>query len=302
MSEVISFGGINIDLVVYINRPPNIGETMEGGSVQFFLGGKGANQAVAASRLGVPISFVGNVGRDFFGREVQTLLSKENIELSMLGSVKEKTGMAIISVSNDAENQIIFIPGANKVTKFNQIPKERLKNAQIIISQMEVETEEVEKLFVSSKKYETLNILNVAPYKKPTKELLFNSDILVFNELEFCLFTKLKSHLSLQLDSLKQKLDGHNFNKNQSIIITLGERGLVFYQNNQMEHIEGLKVNALDTVGSGDCFVGALSFSLLEGKSLKESCEFANKSAAISVTRQGAATSMPTIDEVVNYN
>ena len=302
MSEVISFGGINIDLVVYINRLPNIGETMEGDSVQFFLGGKGANQAVAASRLGVPISFVGNVGRDFFGREVQTLLSKENIELSMLGSVKEKTGMAIISVSNDAENQIIFIPGANKVTKFNQIPKERLKNAQIIISQMEVETEEVEKLFVSSKKYETLNILNVAPYKKPTKELLFNSDILVFNELEFCLFTKLKSHLSFQLDSLRQKLDGHNFNKKQSIIITLGERGLVFYQNNQMEHIEGLKVNALDTVGSGDCFVGALSFSLLEGKSLKESCEFANKSAAISVTRKGAATSMPTIDEVVNYN
>jgi len=301
MSEVISFGGINIDLVVYINRQPNMGETVEGDSVQFFLGGKGANQAVAASRLGVPISFVGNIGTDFFGKEVENLLSKENIGLSMLGSVNEKTGMALINVFNDAENQIIFIPGANKATNFKQIPKERLKNAQIIISQMEVEINEVEKLFVNSKQYNTLNILNIAPYKKPTRELLVNSDILVFNELEFCLFTNSKSNSPLYLDNLKQTLDEQNFNNKQSIIITLGGRGLVLYWNNQMEHIEGLKVNALNTVGSGDCFVGALSFSLLEGKSLKESCEFANKSAAISVTKKGASASMPTIDEVVNF-
>ena len=301
MSEVISFGGINIDLVSYLSRLPDIGETMEGDSVEFFLGGKGANQAVAVSRLGVQVSFVGNVGKDSFGKEVQILLSKENIELSMMGKVNERTGMAIINVFNDSQNQIIFIPGANKLTKCNQISEEQLKKTQIIISQMEVKIDEIEMLFNNSKKYKALNILNIAPYKKPTKKLISNADVLVFNELEFSLFTNLKTSVSLHLDSLKQKLDGHNFTNKKSIIVTLGERGLVFYQNNKMEYIEGQKVNAVDTVGSGDCFVGALSYSLLEGKTLKDSCDFANKSAALSVTKKGAVASMPRLQDVINF-
>ena len=280
MSEVLVFGGVNLDQVVYLPRAPKEGETLEGESVQTFLGGKGANQAVALSRLGASVSFVGNVGQDSFGEELKLELSKEGLDLSMLGVAQEKTGTAFINVFKNSDNQIIYVPGANQFTSHKQVPGERLQEAKIVVSQMEVNSEEVEKLFVNAKENNCLTILNVAPFRKPSNLLISNTDILVFNELEFCLFIGLETY------------------EKCSLIITLGERGLVYFKDKEMNYIKGHDVEAIDTVGSGDCFVGALSFSLLKDKSLKESCEFANRSAAISVTRKGAAASMPTIDEV----
>ena len=143
-----------------------------------------------------------------------------------------------------------------------------------------------------------MNILNLAPFKKPSKKLVAHTDVLVFNELEFSLFTSFDTSSPVEVDILKEKLENQNLSNKLTLIVTLGERGLVYYENNKMDYIEAEKVKAIDTVGSGDCFVGALSYSLLNGKSLKDSCEFANKSAALSVTRKGAATSMPNIEEV----
>ena len=144
--------------------------------------------------------------------------------------------------------------------------------------------------------------MNVAPFKTPSKKLLNYTDVLVFNELEFSLFLGLETSKFLDLDSLKEKITSLDIDDRSSLIVTLGERGLVCYKNSTLDYIAGYPVEAIDTVGSGDCFIGALTFSLLEGKSLKESCKFANKSAAISVTRKGAAASMPTIEEVVNFS
>ena len=298
MSEVIVFGGVNLDQVVYLPRAPKEGETLEAESVQTFLGGKGANQAVALSRLGASVSFVGNVGQDSFGEELKLELSKEGLDLSMLGVAQEKTGTAFINVFKNSDNQIIYVPGANQFTSHKQVPRERLQEAKIVVSQMEVNSEEVEKLFVNAKENNCLTILNVAPFRKPSDLLISNTDILVFNELEFCLFIGLETYELLELDHLKVKLDAISISEKCSLIITLGERGLVYFKDKEMNYIKGHDVEAIDTVGSGDCFVGALSFSLLKDKSLKESCEFANRSAAISVTRKGAAASMPTIDEV----
>ena len=302
MSEIIVFGGVNLDQVVYLPRPPKEGETLEGQSVQTFLGGKGANQAVALSRLGASVSFAGNVGKDAFGEELTSALLNEGLDLSMLGSVDEKTGTALINVFENSENQIIYVPGANKSTNHNQVTSDSLEEAKLVVSQMEVNSEEVEKFFVNSKDKNCLTILNVAPFKMPSKKLLTYTDVLVFNELEFSLFLGLETSKSVDLDSLKEKIKSLDIDDRSSLIVTLGERGLVCYKNNTLNYIEGHSVEAIDTVGSGDCFIGALAFSLLEGKSLKESCEFANKSAAISVTRKGAAASMPTIEEVVNFN
>ena len=298
MSEALVFGGVNLDQVVYVSRPPKEGETLEGESVETFLGGKGANQAVALSRLGATVSFVGNVGEDAFGKELISSLSSEGIDLSMLGSVNEKTGTALINVFDNSENQIIYIPGANKFTSHIQVTSESLETAKIVVSQMEVNAEEVEQLFFNSKDKNCLNILNLAPFKKPSKKLVAHTDVLVFNELEFSLFASLDTSSPVEVDILKEKLENQNLSNKLALIVTLGERGLVYYENNKMDYIEAEKVNAVDTVGSGDCFVGALSYSLLNGKSLKDSCEFANKSAALSVTRKGAATSMPNIEEV----
>ena len=301
MSEALVFGGVNLDQVVYLSRPPKEGETLEGENIETFLGGKGANQAVALSRLGASVSFVGNVGRDSFGEELTAYLSSEGIDLSMLGSVNEKTGTALINVFENSENQIIYIPGANKLTSHKQATSESLEAANIIVSQMEVNPKEVEQLFANSKNKNCINILNLAPFKEPSNTLIAHTDILVFNELEFSLFTSLDTSIPLELDSLKEKLENLNLNHKLSLIVTLGERGLVYYENHKMDYIEAVKVNAVDTVGSGDCFVGALSYSLLQGRSLEESCEFANKSAALSVTKKGAATSMPKMEEVRSF-
>ena len=301
MSEALVFGGVNLDQVVYLSRPPKEGETLEGENIETFLGGKGANQAVALSRLGASVSFVGNVGRDSFGEELTASLSSEGIDLSMLGSVNKKTGTALINVFENSENQIIYIPGANKLTSHKQVTPESLETANIIVSQMEVNPKEVDQLFVNSKNKNCINILNLAPFKEPSNTLIAHTDILVFNELEFSLFTSLDTSIPLELDSLKEKLENLNLNHKLSLIVTLGERGLVYYENHKMDYIEAVKVNAVDTVGSGDCFVGALSYSLLQGRSLEESCEFANKSAALSVTKKGAATSMPKMEEVRSF-
>ncbi|SVA03937.1 uncharacterized protein METZ01_LOCUS56791 [marine metagenome] len=301
MSEALVFGGVNLDQVVYLSRPPKEGETLEGENIETFLGGKGANQAVALSRLGASVSFVGNVGRDSFGEELTASLSSEGIDLSMLGSVNEKTGTALINVFENSENQIIYIPGANKLTSHKQVTPESLETANIIVSQMEVNPKEVEQLFANSKNKNCINILNLAPFKQPSNSLIAHTDIMVFNELEFSLFTRLDTSIPLELDSLKEKLENLKLNHKLSLIVTLGERGLVYYENHKMDYIEAVKVNAVDTVGSGDCFVGALSYSLLQGRSLEESCEFANKSAALSVTKKGAATSMPKMEEVRSF-
>ena len=301
MSEALVFGGVNLDQVVYLSRPPKEGETLEGENIETFLGGKGANQAVALSRLGASVSFVGNVGKDPFGEELTASLSSEGIDLSMLGSVNEKTGTALINVFENSENQIIYIPGANKLTSHKQATSESLEAASIIVSQMEVNPKEVEQLFANSKNKNCINVLNLAPFKEPSNTLIAHTDILVFNELEFSLFTSLATSIPLELDSLKEKLENLNLNHKLSLIVTLGERGLVYYENHKMDYIEAVKVNAVDTVGSGDCFVGALSYSLLQGRSLEESCEFANKSAALSVTKKGAATSMPKMEEVRSF-
>ena len=301
MSEALVFGGVNLDQVVYLSRPPKEGETLEGENIETFLGGKGANQAVALSRLGASVSFVGNVGRDSFGEELTASLSSEGIDLSMLGSVNKKTGTALINVFENSENQIIYIPGANKLTSHKQATSESLEAANIIVSQMEVNPKEVEQLFANSKNKNCINVLNLAPFKEPSNTLIAHTDILVFNELEFSLFTSLDTSIPLELDSLKEKLENLNLNHKLSLIVTLGERGLVYYENHKMDYIEAVKVNAVDTVGSGDCFVGALSYSLLQGRSLEESCEFASKSAALSVTKKGAATSMPKMEEVRSF-
>ena len=301
MSEALVFGGVNLDQVVYLSRPPKEGETLEGEKVETFLGGKGANQAVALSRLGASVSFVGNVGKDPFGEELTASLSSEGIDLSMLGSVNKKTGTALINVFENSENQIIYIPGANKLTSHKQATSESLETAKIIVSQMEVNPKEVEQLFANSKNKNCINILNLAPFKEPSNTLISHTDILVFNELEFSLFTGLDTSIPFELDNLKEKLENLNLNHKLSLIVTLGERGLVYYENHKMDYIEAVKVNAVDTVGSGDCFVGALAYSMLKGRSLGESCEFANKSAALSVTKKGAATSMPKMEEVRSF-
>jgi len=299
-SPVMVFGSINMDLVVYSDAKPNDGETVIGNSFETFLGGKGSNQAVAASKLGADVSFVGKVGSDLYGQKLKEQLNLEKVNTQLLGKVEGESGVAVINViESSSENQIIVIPGANAHVSADQIDDKTLESVEILISQLEVPPNQIELLFSRVKQGHCYRILNVAPAIEFSTSLFNETDLLVVNEIELEALAK-KKLKDTNIDSIRASVDLLSLAKHQAIVVTLGAEGVYVRDQNKDEYIEGHKVNSVDTTGSGDCFVGAMASYLIEDKNLFDASVFANKAASISVTRKGASSSMPTKDEVVN--
>ena len=299
-SPVMVFGSINMDLVVYSDAKPNDGETVIGNSFETFLGGKGSNQAVAASKLGADVSFVGKVGSDLYGQKLKEQLNLEKVNTQLLGKVEGESGVAVINViESSSENQIIVIPGANAHVSADQIDDKTLSSVEILISQLEVPPNQIELLFSRVKQGHCYRILNVAPAIEFSTSLFNETDLLVVNEIELEALAK-KKLKDTNIDSIRASVDLLSLAKHQAIVVTLGAEGVYVRDQNKDEYIEGHKVNSVDTTGSGDCFVGAMASYLIEDKNLFDASVFANKAASISVTRKGASSSMPTKDEVVN--
>ena len=299
-SPVIVFGSINMDLVVYSDAKPNDGETIIGNSFETFLGGKGSNQAIAASKLGANVSFVGKVGSDLYGQKLKEQLNLEKVNTQLLGEIEGESGVAVINViESSSENQIIVIPGANAHVSADQIDDKTLASVEILISQLEVPPNQIELLFSRVKQGHCYRILNVAPAIEFSTSLFNETDLLVVNEIELEALAK-KKPKDTNIDSIRASVDLLSLAKHQAIVVTLGAEGVYVRDQNKDEYIEGHKVNSLDTTGSGDCFIGAMASYLIEDKNLFDASVFANKAASISVTRKGASSSMPTKDEVVN--
>ena len=299
-SPVMVFGSINMDLVVYSDAKPNDGETIIGNSFETFLGGKGSNQAVAASKLGANVSFVGKVGSDLYGQKLKEQLNLEKVNTQLLGKVEGESGVAVINViESSSENQIIVIPGANAHVSADQIDDKTLESVEILISQLEVPPNQIELLFSRARQGHCYRILNVAPAIEFSTSLFNETDLLVVNEIELEALAK-KKLKDTNIDSIRASVDLLSLAKHQAIVVTLGAEGVYVRDQNKDEYIEGHKVNSVDTTGSGDCFVGAMASYLIEDKNLFDASVFANKAASISVTRKGASSSMPTKDEVVN--
>ena len=299
-SPVMVFGSINMDLVVYSDAKPNDGETVIGNSFETFLGGKGSNQAVAASKLGANVSFVGKVGSDLYGQKLKEQLNLEKVNTQLLDEIEGESGVALINViESSSENQIIVIPGANAHVSADQIDDKTLASVEILISQLEVPPNQIELLFSRVKQGHCYRILNVAPAIEFSTSLFNETDLLVVNEIELEALAK-KKLKDTNIDSIRASVDLLSLAKHQAIVVTLGAEGVYVRDQNKDEYIEGHKVNSVDTTGSGDCFVGAMASYLIEDKNLFDASVFANKAASISVTRKGASSSMPTKDEVVN--
>lgn len=301
-SPIIVFGSINMDLVVYSDKQPAKGETILGNSFETFQGGKGANQAVAVAKLGLPVSLIGKVGNDVFGDELLENLNRETVDTSMVVRHEGPSGVAFIYVFEEtSENHIIVISGSNKEVKSNQISDKELSTSDVLISQLEVPTLEIEDLFARAKNSGAYRVLNTAPALKISKNLIRETDLLVMNEPEL-------ENISERIidkgnvDSIVQAINELNLTKAQSIVITLGSKGVFVYTNQKGQLIDGHEVEALDTTGSGDCFIGALASHFLQDKDLLDSADFANKAAALSVMKRGASASMPTMQEVVNFH
>ena len=301
MAKVIVFGGINMDLFAYIPRSTREGETITASSIEFYLGGKGANQAVAASRLGAEVAFVGTVGKDEFGEKLIRMISSENIDTSLINSKAGQSGTALINVLENSNNEVISYPGTNKLTQHAYIDEGSLSEAEIIICQMEVNEEETFNLFKRAKQKNCKTILNLAPYKKIRSEILTLTDVLIVNETEF-------SELSgIELNLINEDINMDIINSPESLksidlIVTLGKRGVLIFSKGKKTFIAAEQVKAIDTVGAGDCFVGAMSYGILNGKDLLAASKFANKVASISVTKKGAAASMPFLKDIPDLN
>jgi ribokinase len=298
MGRVFVAGSLNMDVVATADRHPRIGETVAGEALLYFPGGKGANQAVAAVKLGAPTTLIGRIGRDAFGEELKAFLGTQGIDLAYVRETNEAhTGTALITIAN-ADNTIVVVPGANALVSDVDVTAPVLAKGDIAISQFEIPLPAVTTFFKRARAVGATTILNPAPALEFDRELLNVVDILILNESELGSLAKIElrdtGDTARFIDAAKSLQTGHD----KIICVTLGKRGVLALVNGEPVIIPGRTVRAVDTTGAGDCFVGAVAAQLAQGKSIRAALDYANVAASICVQRMGAAPSMPTAAEV----
>jgi len=298
MGRVYVAGSINMDVVATADRHPKVGETVAGQQVLYFPGGKGANQAVAAARLGARTTLIGRLGKDSFGTELKAFLGGQGIDLGYVQETTQAhTGTAIITVAA-ADNTIVVIPGSNALVSADDVSVVPLVKGDVAVSQFEIPLPTIAAFFRRARAAEATTLLNPAPAQKFGRELLELVDILVLNETElgFLAGTELSdSDEAVRIIDVARQLQAH---ADQTICVTLGKRGVLALAGQEEFPVPGRVVKAVDTTGAGDCFVGALAAQLADEVPLRTALAFANAAASISVQRMGAGPSMPTAAEV----
>lgn len=298
-NKIIVLGSCNTDMVIKSSRLPIPGETILGGTFLMNPGGKGANQAVAAARLGGNVTFVTKTGNDLFGRQSIELYNDENINTDYICSDPDlPSGVALITVDENGENCIVVASGANGTlcpADIKEAEKE-ITSASILLMQLEIPIETVIYAAKKAREHDVKVILNPAPAQSLSNELLQHIYMLIPNETEAEIISGIKV---TDLDSAKKAADIICSKGVDKVVITMGSMGALLKDGDQYHQISGRKVNAVDTTAAGDTFCGAISVALSEGKSLTDAIVFANQSAAITVTRMGAQASIPTRREVM---
>jgi ribokinase len=298
MGRVFVAGSINMDVVATADRHPRIGETVAGNAVLYFPGGKGANQAVAAVKLGAPTTMIGRLGKDAFGDRLKAFLAAHGIDLSFLQETAEAhTGTAIITTAN-ADNTIVVIPGANALVTAADVEAPALARGDIAVSQFEIPLAAISAFFKRARAAGATTILNPAPAIEAKRELLDLVDILILNESELGFLTKTELDDTDDHARFIEAARSLQTNADKVICVTMGKRGLLALVNDEPLIIPGRSVRAVDTTGAGDCFVGAVAAQLARGNSIRDALDYANSAASICVQRMGAAPSMPTVAEV----
>ena len=292
-NRVVVIGSANIDLVSSVASLPVPGETVLGNSFIKTPGGKGANQAVAASKLGGEVSFVGCIGSDQEGEILRSSLKNANVNCDFLISRPEvSTGNAMIGVDAEGNNSIIVNSGANSALTQEDIvaAKEIVESAQIVLMQLEISTKCLE---VAVEIASGIKILNPAPVVDISKKLLEKIDVLIPNRIELARLSNKESFENL--DELEAAAKGLGI---QTVIVTLGSAGALLVSDKQTELISSPAVESVDTTGAGDAFCGSMAESLSRGLSFLESVEYSVTAGALSTTTYGAQISMPTRSEV----
>ncbi|WP_338831393.1 ribokinase [Bradyrhizobium sp. 27S5] len=296
MGRVFVAGSINMDVVATAERHPRVGETVAGEAVLYFPGGKGANQAVASAKQGIPTTLIGRLGTDAFGKELRTFLAAQGVDLSLVkDTAGTHSGTAIITIAN-ADNTIVVVPGANGLVDADDVAAPVLTKGDVAVSQFEIPLPAIAAFFRRARAAGATTILNPAPAKQADRALLDLVDILILNETELGALagTELRDNDTPERFSEAARTLG----RGKIVCVTLGKRGVLALVEDQPLLVPGRKVKAVDTTGAGDCFVGALASQLAIGKQLGDGLAYANVAASICVQRMGAAPAMPTAREV----
>ncbi|MHB0773672.1 ribokinase [Bradyrhizobium sp. 5.13L] len=298
MGRVFVAGSINMDVVATADRHPKVGETVAGRQVLYFPGGKGANQAVAASRLGARTTLIGRLGKDSFGAELKAFLCDQGIDLGyVVETADAHTGTAIITVAQ-ADNTIVVVPGANGLVGAEDVEVVPLLAGDVAVSQFEIPLPAIAAFFRRARAAGATTLLNPAPAQAMSRELLALVDILVLNETELGFLAGVElseDDTAARIIEVARQLQARD---DQTICVTLGKRGVLALAVREEIAVAGRAVKAVDTTGAGDCFVGALAAQLADDMPLPAALAFANAAASISVQRMGAGPSMPTAAEV----
>ena len=298
-NPIFVIGSINTDMVAMTEVLPSPGETVMGREFMMTAGGKGANQAVAAARMGGDVTMIGRLGNDVFAEQSIKRLKSENINCEFITKDTEKaSGTALISVDQNGENHIVVAPGANET-----LTKERLGSVlsqipdnAIVMMQLEIPLESVVSVIEFCKKSDKKIILDPAPAKNLTPDFTKSLYMITPNETEATAMTGVKIKDLRDVKKAAIKLLGSG---SQYVLITMGANGVYLAsQNDEFEYIPSPKVTTIDSTAAGDCFNGTLAVSLSQGLSVFEAAKKACRAASISVTRKGAQDSMPFINEL----
>lgn len=291
MTAIVVLGSANMDLVVRQPRLPRPGETMFGSGFTTVPGGKGLNQAVAAARAGAEVRFVGAVGEDAHGRELRDVLDAESIGTAGLASTSEPTGTAHISVLDDGENSIVVVSGANAtVTSLTDEARAAIAEAGLLVMQFELPQSVVLEASRLAREVGARTVLTPAPAAEPEAGLLELIDVLVPNGGEA------RELAGVDDDEEAARVLSRSV---ETVVVTRGGEGALVARDGEIvANVPAVMVEAVDTTGAGDTFVGVLVARLAAGDELERALEWAAAGAAISVTREGATTSMPQKDEI----
>ncbi|MCR2821027.1 ribokinase [Lederbergia panacisoli] len=289
--DISLVGSINIDLVYRVPYVVNNGETLHSTSHSVHFGGKGANQAVAASQLGANVHFIGKVGNDDFGDQALNNLKDKGVYID---SVQKEgaTGQAIIQVTETGDNAIVLFPGANFLVTPKQIEEEAdiISSSKALLLQLEVPLDTVEKAVEIAAQHGKIVILNPAPSQKLPDSLLKNVTFLTPNETELAQMTGIETTTEEDIRAACSLLLDKGVG---TVVVTLGSKGSFYMNHEESGWVQASKVDAVDTTGAGDAFNGAFAVGLCRGNSLRSSIEFATKIAAFVVTQMGAQPLIP---------
>ena len=271
MPDILVVGSLNADLVVRAPRFPQPGETISGEDLQVIPGGKGANQAVAAARLGANVSMLGRVGKDNFGDFLLDNLKQNNVDTASIPRDDSATGTATIIVDANGQNSIVLSPGANGKVTSADVDHASFPKGGLLLLQLEIPTPTVLRAAQRARENGTRVILNPAPAQQLPDELIALADFLIPNESELSLL----AHMPVTDFASAEKAANLLLERGaKTVIVTLGSKGALFVDKETRKHIDSFPVKVVDTTAAGDAFIGGFATSLLEDQSLEESVRF----------------------------